>query len=149
MDLGTLDAAQHAQIHQHLEETFRIAACILRGKPRRDDLGTDRHVRLISLKVSLIWPVQGGCAILRETPGMVNMTQDLARKLRATGMGGILAVLLEAAGPLTVIGAQAAYLADPLFGGLDLVELGRVLEDPQQVSELVDELRAQSERHSD
>ncbi len=104
---------------------------------------------MISLKVTAIWPVQGGCAILRETPGMVNVTQDLARKLRATGMGGILAVLLEAAGPLTVIGAQAAYFADPLFGALDLDELGRVLEDPQQVSDLVEELRAQSEPHHD
>jgi hypothetical protein len=80
---------------------------------------------------------------------MVKMPQDLARKLRATGMGGILAILLEAAGPLTVIGAQAAYLADPLFGGLDLHELGRVLEDPQQVSELVDELRTRTERQRD
>jgi hypothetical protein len=80
---------------------------------------------------------------------MLNMTQDLARKLRATGMGGILAVLLEAAGPLTVIGAQAAYLADPLFGALDLDALGRVLEDPQQVSDLVENLRAQPERERD
>lgn len=77
------------------------------------------------------------------------MVQDLARKLRATGMGGILAVLLEAAGPLSVIGAQAAYLAEPLFGALDLGELGRVLEDPQQVNDLVEELRGQSERDRD
>jgi hypothetical protein len=95
--------------------------------------------------VSVIWPVKGGCAILRETSEMFKMTQDLARKLRATGMGGILAVLLEAAGPLTMIGAQAAYLADPLFDGLGLGELGRVLEDPQRVSELVGELRSQTD----
>ena len=77
------------------------------------------------------------------------MTQDLARKLRATGMGGILAVLLEAAGPLTVIGAQAAYFVEPLIGGDDLRTLGRVLEDPQQVRALIDDLRSQPERERD
>jgi hypothetical protein len=77
------------------------------------------------------------------------MTQDLVRKLRATGMGGLLAVLLEAAGPLTILGAQAAYLADPLLDGLGLGELGRVLEDPQRVSELVDELRTQTDGQRD
>jgi hypothetical protein len=80
---------------------------------------------------------------------MVKMTQDLGRKLRATGMGGILAVLLEAAGPLTVLGAQAAYIADPLFDGLGLGELGRILEDPGQVSELVDELRTPTDGRRD
>lgn len=69
------------------------------------------------------------------------MTQDLARKLRATGMGGMLAVLLEAAGPLSVIGAQVAYLAEPLFGGAELRALGRILEDPEQVRQLIDGLR--------
>lgn len=77
------------------------------------------------------------------------MIQDLARKLRATGMGGILAVLLEAAGPLTVIGAQAAYFAEPLFGAAELRALGRVLEDPQQVRQLIDELRSPAGGHRD
>jgi hypothetical protein len=73
---------------------------------------------------------------------MVTMTQDLARKLRATGMGGMLAVLLEAAGPLSVIGAQVAYLVEPLIGGAELRALGRALEDPEQVRQLIDGLRS-------
>jgi hypothetical protein len=64
-------------------------------------------------------------------------------------MGGVLAVLLEAAGPLTVVGAQAAYFAEPLLGGIDMRALGRVLEDPQQVSELIEELRSAEERSRD
>lgn len=77
------------------------------------------------------------------------MTKDLARKLRATGMGGMLAVLLEAAGPLTVIGAQAAYFAEPLFGGSDMRALAQLLEDPQKVRALIEELRSSSEGHGD
>ena len=77
------------------------------------------------------------------------MTQDLARKLRATGMGGMLAVLLEAAGPLSVIGAQVAYLAEPLFGGVELRALGRVLEDPEKTRRLIDGLRSGPEDHHD
>lgn len=77
------------------------------------------------------------------------MTQDLARKLRATGMGGILAVLLETAGPLTVIGAQAAYFVEPLLGGEDIRALGHVLEDPRQVRALIDDLRSEPERSDD
>jgi hypothetical protein len=74
--------------------------------------------------------------------GMHDLTEDLARKLRRTGMGGVAAVLLEAAGPLALIGAQAAYIVEPLFGGEELHSIGRVLEDPKKVRLLIDQLRA-------
>ena len=73
---------------------------------------------------------------------MHDLTEDLARKLRRTGMGGVAAMLLEAAGPLTLIGAQAAYIVEPLFGGEELHDIGRVLEDPEKVRRLIDQLRA-------
>ena len=61
----------------------------------------------------------------------------------------MLAVLLEAAGPLSVIGAQVAYLAEPLFGGVELRALGRVLEDPEKTRRLIDGLRSGPEDHHD
>jgi hypothetical protein len=69
--------------------------------------------------------------------------QDLARLLKRGGLGSIFAAVLEAAKPLRVLGAQAAFIIGPIFGGDSgtLSKLGEVLEDPEAFAILVDELR--------
>ena len=61
--------------------------------------------------------------------------------LRRAGLQALAADLLEALGPLTMLGAQFSYLADPLFGGR-LEPYGKLLDDQQQVQLLISELRA-------
>lgn len=60
-----------------------------------------------------------------------------ARRLRAWGLNGLAASLLESAGPFAFVGAQALYFAGdtfaPFFGGDDVAALARLLEDPAQV----------------
>ncbi len=65
-------------------------------------------------------------------------SREFLQRLRASGLDEPLAMLLEALGPLALVGAQAAYLLEPLIGGRDgvLGEIGRMLEDPEAGSRL-------------
>lgn len=72
------------------------------------------------------------------------VTSRLVTWLRRAGWDGAAADFLEAIGPLTMLGAQFSYLADPFFGG-KLEPYGRLLDDQNQVRKLIDELRAESE----
>jgi hypothetical protein len=76
-----------------------------------------------------------------EGEGMTS--ERFAHQLNRVGMGKLAAFLLDAAGPLTLFGAQALFMMEPLFGGFNnpIGDLARVLEDPEQVSELVECLR--------
>lgn len=58
-------------------------------------------------------------------------------------MGGIVAAFLDAGGPILPLGAQAAYMISPFMGGPSgsLNEFGKMLEDPDAVSELIVMLR--------
>jgi hypothetical protein len=69
--------------------------------------------------------------------------RDLARLLKRGGLGSIFAAVLEAGGPLRVLGAQAAFLFDPLFGGGEgaLARFGEILEDPEAFRDLISVLR--------
>lgn len=60
--------------------------------------------------------------------------------LHRAGLNRLAADLLEAAGPFAPLGAQLSYLADPFFGG-SLEPYGRLLEDPEEVQVLVQQLR--------
>ncbi len=93
------------------------------------------------------WLGQGGCAILREVNRHSPIAEALAVKLRAAGLDGIAFALLEGVAPLAWVGAQAAYLAEPFFGGSGgrLGEVARLLEDPAKLGDLLDDLRP--ERH--
>lgn len=55
-------------------------------------------------------------------------------------LAGLLAHALDAAGPLTVVGAQMLYLAEPVLstftGGQGIHALAEVLEDPARVERL-------------
>lgn len=72
-----------------------------------------------------------------------DFAHNLARRLQQAGLGQAAAVLLDAAGPLTWVAAQMGYLAGPLFGtsGSQVADMARLLEDPDQVSNLVGLLR--------
>jgi hypothetical protein len=73
--------------------------------------------------------------------------QDVSARLIAllggTGLGSILAAILDAAGPLAPIGAQAIYTLEPFLGGegYDWSDFGRTLEDPEGLDQFIRGLR--------
>lgn len=69
--------------------------------------------------------------------------RDVARVIKRGGFGSIVAAFLEAASPLRVLGAQFAFVFDPLLGGRDraLLRFGQVLEDDEAFSVLLDDLK--------
>jgi hypothetical protein len=72
----------------------------------------------------------------------------VVRWLHRAGLNGPAAFLIEAAGPLLPLGAQVAFLLEPLLGTVDhpFGDLARLLEDPSRVSVLIENLRAEGER---
>ncbi len=68
-----------------------------------------------------------------------------ARNLQRWGVTQGVATLLEAFGPLTVIGAQLIYVSQPLLGrslpGEQLDGLARLLEDSDTTHAFIDYLR--------
>ena len=70
------------------------------------------------------------------------------RWLHRAGLNGLAAFLLDAAGPLLPLGAQVAFLLEPLFGQAEnpFSDFARRLEDPSQLSILMENLRAEGER---
>ncbi len=78
---------------------------------------------------------------------MVDRRDGLARlitRMGGTGLGNILAALLDAAGPLAPVGAQAIYALEPLLRveGFAWNDLGQMLEDPESLERLIKALRA-------
>ena len=55
-----------------------------------------------------------------------------AESLRRLKLDGLAVWLLEAGGPLTVLGAQAVYLSQPFIGGGKLDSLAHMLEEETQ-----------------
>ncbi|HEY46739.1 MAG: hypothetical protein AMJ88_05060 [Anaerolineae bacterium SM23_ 63] len=72
-------------------------------------------------------------------------TDRITRWLHRAGLNEPAAFLLEAVGPLLLFGAQVAFLFEPLFGTTEnsLNDLAQMLEDPAQVTLLVENLRAE------
>ncbi|TAK10655.1 MAG: hypothetical protein EPO32_14470 [Anaerolineae bacterium] len=66
-------------------------------------------------------------------------------KISALNLSDVAAALLEAAGPLHLLGAQLVYLGEPLLGGLvpqdRLRALAHLLEDPQAAQDFARGLR--------
>ncbi|NIS81806.1 MAG: hypothetical protein GTO14_16715 [Anaerolineales bacterium] len=77
-----------------------------------------------------------------------SVSENVARWLRRAGVNDLVASILEAVGPLTYLGAQVAFLVEPLFGGPDgrIRDFARLLEDPDQVADLVTRLRVEGEQ---
>lgn len=55
-----------------------------------------------------------------------------AESLRRLKLDGLAAWCLEAAGPLTVLGAHAVYLTQPFLGGNKLDSLALMLEEDEE-----------------
>lgn len=70
-------------------------------------------------------------------------SDQIVKRLRRAGLNGVAALFLEAFGPLALLGSQAAYLIEPLFGswGDQVGELARLLEDPSALPALVEQLK--------
>jgi hypothetical protein len=79
--------------------------------------------------------------------------QNWARNLHRWGVNHWVATLLEATGPLTVLGAQAVYIGQPLLrlaiAGEHLDALTTLLEDSQQQRAFVSLLREVPSSESD
>lgn len=69
-----------------------------------------------------------------------------AERLRAAGLGGLAAALLDAAEPLGPLGAQALWVAQPALGLVlprdAVADLARVLDAPGGVAWLREQLAA-------
>jgi hypothetical protein len=66
-----------------------------------------------------------------------------AESLRRFKLDGVAAWLLEAAGPLTVLGAQAIYLSQPFMGGKKLDSLAHMLEEDEESQSFARYLRGE------
>ena len=68
-----------------------------------------------------------------------------AGKLHMWGVGNLAAALLEALGPLTIVGAQLVYLGKPILTGstpgTHLDALAQLLENSAETQAFVDYLR--------
>jgi hypothetical protein len=76
--------------------------------------------------------------------------QSWADSMRKLGMNDLIATFLEAAGPLTLLGAQFIYLGQPLVMherlNISLTALAGVLENPQETRAFICLLREESQR---
>jgi hypothetical protein len=65
--------------------------------------------------------------------------------LKGWGMGEFAATILEASGPINLVGAQLVYISQPLLGGIiptdHLSALANLLEEPEQTEVFVKSLR--------
>ncbi len=79
--------------------------------------------------------------------GRIKVQRRLARILRRTGLGGLVAAFLDAGGPILPLGAQAAYLLNPFMSSPSGTwnEFGKIMEDPDAISELIEMLRKKEE----
>jgi hypothetical protein len=64
-----------------------------------------------------------------------------ADSLRRLKLDGLAAWFLEAAGPLTVLGAQALYMSQPFIGGKKIDSLANMLEEDEETQAFARYLR--------
>ena len=69
---------------------------------------------------------------------------EWAESLRRLKLDGLAAWLLDAAGPLTILGAQAVYLGQPFMGGKKLDPLAHLLEEHEESQAFARYLRGES-----
>jgi len=69
---------------------------------------------------------------------------EWAESLRRLKLDVVAAWLLEAGGPLTVLGAQAVYLGQPFVGGKKLDSLAHMLEEEEETQAFARYLRGES-----
>jgi hypothetical protein len=66
-----------------------------------------------------------------------------AESLRTLKLDGIVAWLLEAAAPLTILGAQALYISQPFVGGEKINSLAHMLEQEDETQAFARYLRGE------
>jgi hypothetical protein len=66
-----------------------------------------------------------------------------AESLRRLKLDGLVAWLLEAGAPLTVLGAQAVYMSQPFVGGKQLNALAHMLEEEEETQAFARYLRGE------
>ena len=69
---------------------------------------------------------------------------EWAESLRRFKLDVVAAWLLEAGGPLTVLGAQAVYLGQPFLGGKKLDSVAHMLEEEEESQAFARYLRGES-----
>jgi hypothetical protein len=96
-----------------------------------------------------LWSVSHLCAILREMKEHSIDSKRIARWIGETGLQDIVAFLLDVARPFGVFIAQTAYIIEPVIGGHhDLLrDFAALLEDPDHMQELMDQLDTEKEAH--
>lgn len=85
----------------------------------------------------------GGGAILRGVSQSDQSYQQILLWIRERELGDFFASLLEGLGPLALVGAQIAYLFEPLGGGASgsIAHIGGILESPDELSVFIADLR--------
>jgi hypothetical protein len=82
-------------------------------------------------------------------PEYRQVMQGWAGRLRHWRLNQITASLLEAGGPLKIIGAQLVFISQPMFSGLlssdNLDLLAEILEKPERTSTFVQFLREEAQ----
>jgi hypothetical protein len=82
-------------------------------------------------------------------PEYSQVMQRWAARLQQWRMHQIAAALLEAGGPLKIVGAQLVFIGQPLFSGLLSGErldlLAGILEEPEKTEAFVDFLRKEAQ----
>lgn len=66
-----------------------------------------------------------------------------AESLRRLKLDGFAAWVLEAGGPVTILGAQAVYMSQPFFGGKQLNSLAHMLEEDEEAQAFARYLRGE------
>jgi hypothetical protein len=78
-------------------------------------------------------------------PDQQKILQNWASRLQQWRMHQFAAALLEASGPLRLVGAQLVYLGQPVLGGFvardQLTMLAEMLEEPSQTKTFIRYLR--------
>ncbi len=100
------------------------------------------HILLVATRGPLTARYGGGIVLLGDsfvelmcyTLSMQQRSEwsKWAESLRRFKLDGFAVWLLEAGGPLTILGAQAVYLSQPFLGGNKLDSLAHMLEEDEE-----------------
>lgn len=86
--------------------------------------------------------------VLKLQPDQQEIMQGWASRLQQWRMHQFAAALLEASGPLKLVGAQLVYLGQPVLGGFvdneQLDMLAKMLEEPTQTETFIRYLREEA-----
>jgi hypothetical protein len=90
-----------------------------------------------------------GLQAAKLQPEYLEVMQSWADRLQQWRLDQVTAALLEAGGPLKLIGAQLVFISQPLFSGLlsigRLDLLAEILEQPEQTDTFIRFLREETQ----